>query len=133
MNTITLVGRVTKDAELRTTTTGKVFAPFCLAVERRANKTTDFIDCVAWGKPAETIAQHIHKGDRLGVNGSLQTRDYEKDGVKRKICEVLVDGFEFLGANQSTAQAPDAQPTASETPASEAQASGEPPVLPFEI
>lgn len=126
MNRIILVGRTTKEIELRTLDSGKVTTSFCIAVDRRANKSTDFIDCVAWGKTAELLRDYVRKGERIGIEGSLQTRTYEdKNGNKRKAVEVLVDSIEFL--NESRAQAP-AENTAPAEPAPE-----EPGELPFEI
>lgn len=126
MNKIILVGRTTKEIELRTLDSGKVTTSFCIAVDRRANKSTDFIDCVAWGKTAELLRDYVRKGERIGIEGSLQTRAYEdKNGNKRKAVEVLVDSIEFL--NESRAQAP-AENTAPAEPQAD-EIGG----LPFEI
>lgn len=126
MNKIILVGRNTKEIELRTLDSGKVTTSFCIAVDRRANKSTDFIDCVAWGKTAELLSNYVKKGERIGIEGSLQTRVYEdKNGNKRKAVEVLVDSIEFL--SESRAQAP-AETTAPAEPQAD-EIGG----LPFEI
>ena len=101
MNRIVLIGRVTKDIELKTTPNGKSVTTFTLAVNRdyrnaEGNYDADFISCVAYGQQAETISKYVHKGDRFGVVGKLATRNYEKNGSKVYVTEVNVDGFEFL-------------------------------------
>lgn len=102
MNRVTLIGRITKDIELKTTTTGKSVATFTLAVNRdyknaNGEYDADFINCVAYGQQAETISKYVHKGDRFGVDGKLNTRNYEKqDGSKVFVTEVIVNSFEFL-------------------------------------
>lgn len=102
MNKTILIGRVTKDIEPKTTTSGKSVASFTLAVNRERKNAdgdydADFINCVAFGQQAETIGKYICKGDKFGVFGRLNTRNYEKqDGSKVYITEVIVDGFEFL-------------------------------------
>ena len=101
MNRTILIGRITKDIELKTTTSGKSVASFTLAVNRdykNADGTydADFINCVAYGQQAETISKYVNKGDKFGVIGKLNTRTYEKNGSKVFITEVIVDGFEFL-------------------------------------
>lgn len=134
MNLIILVGRTTKEIELRNTSTGRQVTNFTLAVDRRANKTTDFINCVAWGKTAELIARYVTKGKRIGVQGSLQVRKYEKDGQQREAVEVLVDNVEFLDdilhkeepEDELPYEVPEAEP---EKPARQE----EPQQLPFEI
>ena len=101
MNKAILTGRLTKDVELKSTTNGKSVASFTLAVNRdyknaEGNYDADFINCVAYGQQAETISKYVHKGDRFGVEGKINTRNYEKDGSKVYVTEVKVDGFEFL-------------------------------------
>ena len=102
MNKAILIGRVTKDIELKTTESRKSIALFTLAVNRdyknaEGKYDTDFINCVAFGMQAETISKFVHKGDRFGVDGKLSTRTYEKqDGTKVYITEIIVSGFEFL-------------------------------------
>ena len=82
MNNISLIGRLTKEPELKSTTNGNKVISFCLAVDRRTkDKATDWIDCVAWNKTAEIIAQYCHKGKMLSVTGSLQTRTWEDNAV----------------------------------------------------
>ena len=101
MNKVILIGRVTKDIERKFTTSNKAVASFTLAVDRDfknadGNKETDFINCVAFGQQAETISKYVRKGDKFGVIGKLNTRNYEKNGNKVYITEVIVDSFEFL-------------------------------------
>lgn len=98
INNVTLVGRLTRDVELRSTKSGKPVASFTLAVDRqRKDDGADFINCVAWDKGAELISQHVHKGDLFGIIGNIQTRSYEnKDGQKVHVVEVVVRNFQFL-------------------------------------
>lgn len=101
-NHIELLGRLTKDPEIRYTPNQKVVATFTLAVDRpfkaeNGQKEADFISCVVWGKPAELIGNSCAKGHRLFVEGRLQIRNFEgKDGQKRYVTEVIVSSFEFI-------------------------------------
>lgn len=99
MNSINLVGRLTKEPEIRNTSNGNKVISFCLAVDRRTkDKATDFIDCVAWNKLAEIISQYCHKGNMLSVTGSLQTRMWEDNtGGKHKASEVNVMSIDLIG------------------------------------
>ena len=104
MNKVILVGRPTKDIETREIKSkGKdatVVANFTLAVYDRKSDETSFINCVAWGKLAETLEQYIKKRMPVQLWGKLRTRDYEdKDGNRRFVTEVLVEGFEFCPTN----------------------------------
>ena len=102
MNKTILIGRMTKDVELRRTGSGKAVASFTLAVNKdykneQGGYDADFIECVAFEQKAETISKYVHKGDRFGVIGSLTTRSYEnKEGKNVKVTEVKVTEFEFL-------------------------------------
>lgn len=102
MNTITLLGRLTKNPEARYTSTGKAVTLFTLAVNRPytnsdGQREADFINCQAWGKTAEVIGNHVSKGDRLLAEGRLQIRSYtDKEGVKRYVTEVVVNRVEFI-------------------------------------
>ncbi|MEW6523534.1 MAG: single-stranded DNA-binding protein [Bacillota bacterium] len=101
INRIVLTGRLTRDPELRYTTTGKAVCKFTLAVDRRffgqGERETDFIDIVTWMKLAETCANHLAKGRLIAVDGRLQIRSYEtQDGQKRKAAEVVADNVTFL-------------------------------------
>ena len=101
INNVTLMGRMTADAELKATPSGKSVTTFTMAVERdfkqNGERQTDFINIVAWGKTAEFIANYFSKGDMIAVLGSIQTRQYEKDGSKRTVTEVIVDKASFCG------------------------------------
>ncbi len=134
MNNCSFVGRLTKDPELKTTQSGKKYLRFCLAVDgikdKDGNKTTDFIDCIAWNKSAEIIAQYSSKGSRLGVTGRLHTTTAEANGEKRKYMDIVVDGFDFLDSKSDNKP----QETApSETAATAEVADDGEPSLPFEI
>ena len=97
-NKVILMGNLTRDVELRTTTSGQSVANFSLAVSRswrnqdgQQQDQTSFINCVAWGKPGEIISQYVKKGAPLLVSGRLDQRSYEdKDGNKRSAVEVVV-------------------------------------------
>ena len=102
MNRIILLGRLTKDPEVRYTNTGKVVCQFTLAVDRpfanqEGQREADFIPVVIWGKQAETCVNSLTKGQRALVEGRLQIRSYDgKDGNKHWITEVIADRFEFI-------------------------------------
>lgn len=102
LNSVTLLGRLTADPEIRYSQNGKAVCQFTLAVDRgftnsEGQKETDFINIVFWGKQAETIGNFVHKGHRLLLEGRLQVRSYEaKDGSKRYITEVVGNRFDFI-------------------------------------
>lgn len=110
MNKIILLGRLTRDPEVRYTATGKVACEFTLAVDRpyvnqNEQKEADFITCIAWGKTAEVIGNHVYKGQRLLVEGRLQIRSYDaKDGSKRWVTEVIVNHGEFIERKEQQEQ-----------------------------
>lgn len=97
LNTITIMGRITRDPELRRTNSGKAVASFTVAVDRDfGEKETDFIDCVAWGNTAEFISKYFTKGGMIVVSGRLQIRSWnDKDGNKRRTAEVVADNVYF--------------------------------------
>ena len=104
MNKTILTGRLTKDIELREIKSkGKdttVVANFTLAVNDRKNDETSFLNCVVWGKLAETLEQYVKKGMPIAIWGRLRTHDYEdKDGNRRFVTEVVAEGFEFCLTN----------------------------------
>lgn len=114
LNTCVLMGRLTKDAELRQAKDITV-VNFTLAVDKPYNKNNDhpeanWIDCVAFGKTAEFISKYFHKGSKFAVTGRLQTRTYEnKNGAKIKVTEVVVESVEFVESKkQSEENAPSA-------------------------
>lgn len=97
MNSVCLIGRLTKDVQERRTQNGTAVVSFTLAVDRRKKDDgADFISCIAWDKSAETIAKYVHKGDLFGVTGYIQTRSYEKDGRRNYATEVVTTSFQFL-------------------------------------
>ncbi len=102
LNAIVLIGRLTRDPELRYTPSGTAVCNFSLAVNRRftnqqGERETDFIDVVVWRQQAERVAQHLTKGRMVAVQGRLQIRSYEdRDGNRRKAAEVVADDVEFL-------------------------------------
>ena len=94
MNNAAIIGRLVKDIEIRNTETGRQVTTFCVAVSKDKEHTY-FIDCVAWDKVAQNLQKYFHKGDKLGISGLITTRSYEKDGINRKITEILVNSFDF--------------------------------------
>lgn len=114
MNRVTLCGRLTKDCELRVTTTGTAVCTFTVAVDRPRNKDgvkeADFIRCKCFGKQGETIAFYKGKGDMIAVDGRLQTGSYEKDGIRHYATDVIVERADFLG-KEKNAQSDEKQPS----------------------
>lgn len=98
MNSISIMGRLTKEPTVRKTQNGKTALQMCVAVDRGdKNKTADYIDCQAWEGTAEFISKYFHKGSPIAITGRLQTRIWEKeDGSKQKIAEVLVTEVSFM-------------------------------------
>ncbi|MDC0801400.1 single-stranded DNA-binding protein [Clostridium paraputrificum] len=103
MNSINLIGRLTRDPELRFASgSGMTICKFNLAVPREFKKDeTDFINCTAFGKTAEVINQYMTKGRQIGITGRLQTGSYDaQDGSKRYTADVIVTSLTFVGSNQ---------------------------------
>lgn len=102
MNKVILVGNVTKDLELKTTTNGIATCTFSIAVNRKFKNAqgvqeADYINVVTWRQTAELCAKYLAKGRKVGIVGSIQTRSYTaKDGGKRYVTEVVADDVEFL-------------------------------------
>ncbi len=100
MNKVILVGRLTRDPEVRYTPSGKVVAQFTLAVDRftgQGQKEADFVPIVVWGKVAEVCGNNLTKGQKVLTDGRLQVRSYEdKSGQKRWVTEVIANSVEFL-------------------------------------
>lgn len=113
-NKVILMGNLTRDVETRTTPSGQTVSNFSLAVSRswkgqdgQTQEQTSFINCVAWGKVGEIIAQYTSKGTPLLVSGRLDQRSYEdKDGNKRQAVEVVVEDFNFVGGGRGDDSAP---------------------------
>lgn len=97
LNRIVLIGRLTKDPELKYTPSGKAVCTFTLAVDRRFEKATDFINIIVWNKMGEACANYLSKGKLAAVDGELHIRSYEtKDGRKATATEVVADQVRFL-------------------------------------
>lgn len=111
MNSVSLIGRVARDPEVRYTNSenAMAIAKFTLAVDRRFNKdqqSADFISCVSFGKTAEHIEKYWHKGMKMGATGRIQTGSYTKDGQKFYTTDVVVEQVEFCESKgQQTAPA----------------------------
>lgn len=102
MNNISLIGRLTKNVEQSKTSGGVSFARFSIAVPRKYSKDqTDFINCIAWRKTAELIGLYVHKGDRIGIDGFVQTGKYEKDGRTVYTFDVVAENVEFLESKKT--------------------------------
>ena len=108
LNKIVLMGRLTRDPELRRTDSGIAVASFTLACDRDysgkdgAEKQTDFVDIVAWRHTAEFVSKYFSKGRLIGIDGSIQTRNYEdKNGNKRTAVEVVADRAFFVDSKNS--------------------------------
>ena len=110
LNHITIMGRLTKDPELRRTQSGTAVTSFSLAVDRdfknqSGEKETDFIECVAWKNTAEFVSKYFQKGRMAVVSGRLQLRDWtDKEGTKRRIAEIVADNVYFSDSKQEQKQ-----------------------------
>ena len=108
MNKVILVGNLTKDPELTTTTNGVSVCRFTIAVSRRyvgasGERETDFINVVVWRGQAENCHKYLKKGSKCGVIGALQTRSYDaQDGSKRYVTEVVADEVEFISTSRNS-------------------------------
>ena len=126
MNNANLIGRLTKDVEVRNTESGKTVCSFCIAVDSGRENQPYFIDCVAWEARATNIQKYFHKGDKIGIAGLITTRTWENaDGKKIKATEVLVTSFDFCNSKNGTTEQPRTAPQVSEP-----EPEGE---LPFEV
>ena len=101
MNRVELIGRLTKDTELKYTKNDMAVATFTIAINRQykgdsGEQETDYITCKAFGKRAELIGKYCKKGDQVAVEGSIRTGSYEKDGQKHYTTEVVIDNIAFL-------------------------------------
>lgn len=104
MNNISIIGRITKEPELKTTTNGKKFVSFCLAVPKSNGKNeTSFIDCIVWEHSAEFLCRNVHKGNQVGITGALETRQYtDNQGVNRKASEIQVRNIDLIFGQNNT-------------------------------
>lgn len=109
MNRVVLVGRLTRDPELRTSGSGNSFVNFSVAVNRNyasnnGEREADFINCIAFNKQAENLSRYIRKGGLVGIDGRLQTRSYTaQDNTKRTVMEVICDTINFLEPKNASA------------------------------
>ena len=109
INSVVLVGRLTKDVELRKTQSGLSVASFTIACDRRLSQeqknnneqSADFINCVAWRGSADFLGKYAHKGDTVGVEGKIQTRNYDRDGQRVYVTEVLANSVNLLHSKQT--------------------------------
>lgn len=116
MNCVSLIGRLVRDPELRYAQTGTAMCRFTIAVDRRMSKqkrqeaqannqpTADFISCTAFGQVAELIANYHRKGSQIGVEGRIQTGNYEKEGRTIYTTDVVVNNLTFIGSSQGQNQ-----------------------------
>ncbi len=122
MNKVVLVGRLTKDPELRNTNSGLPVTSFTVAINRtyknkEGNYDTDFINVSIFGKQAENVSKYCAKGSQVGVDGRIQTRSYDaEDGSKRYVTEVVADSVEFLGSKKDNLNSNDYIDAPSEAP-----------------
>ena len=121
LNKAILIGRLTKDPELRYTQSGTAVCSFSVANNRtyvtggEKKEQVSFFNCVAWAKTGEIIAEYCKKGQRIGIEGRLQQRSWDdQEGKKRHTVEIVVDNFQFLSARESAPE------TAMDSPASSA-------------
>lgn len=107
INNVTVVGRLTRAVDLRYTSNGTAYASFTLAVDRdfknqNGERETDFINCVMWRKPAENLANYTKKGSLIGIEGRIQTRNYDnQQGQRVYVTEVLAERFHFLESSKT--------------------------------
>ena len=108
INNVVLVGRLTKDVEVKKTQSGLSVASFTIACDRRLSQeqknngeqSADFISCVAWRGSADFLGRYAHKGDTGGVEGRIQTRNYDRDGQKVYVTEIIANNVSILHSNQ---------------------------------
>ena len=114
LNVAVLTGRLCADPELKQTQSGVSVVTICVAVDRRyksgEDRQADFINVTAWRGTADFISKYFHKGDMIGLQGSIQTRKYQdKDGNNRTAFEVLADQVHFVGGKKDSAPQPRAE------------------------
>lgn len=113
-NKVILIGRLTKDPESRKTTNGNINTTFTLAVNRNyktkeGEQEADYIGCSSWNKLADTISKYCTKGMLVAVEGRLQIRNYEKEGTKRYLTEILVENISFLSKGSKEKEPTDSE------------------------
>ena len=112
INNVVLMGRLTKDPELRHTGTGKPVATFTVAIDEDfvnsdGEKKCNFLNIVAWGNTAEFVSKYFHKGNMIALQGRITSRTYEQDGNKRYITEVVAEKISFTGERTVQSQGGD--------------------------
>lgn len=122
MNVATIVGRLTRDPEVRTTQSGIAVASFTVAVDRRfknqnGEREADFISCQAWRQNAEFIGKYFTKGMKIGIVGTIQTGSYEKDGRTIYTTDVVVDQAHFVESKSSQSESAYTAPNTFAAPA----------------
>jgi single-strand DNA-binding protein len=109
INQVVLIGRLTRDAELKFTSSGQAVCKFSIAVNRRRKQgdqwvdEANFFDIVLWGKQGETLSQYLQKGKQVGINGELRQDRWEQDGQNRSRIEVVANNLQLLGGGSGTA------------------------------
>ena len=118
INSVIIVGRLVRDSEIKSTNGGTSVARFSLAVNRvkgssdKRETEVSYIDCVLWGKSAETLAPYLTKGKQICVQGELRQNRWEQDGVQKSRIEVVVTQLQLLGSSQSQSQQSEQSPMA---------------------
>jgi single-strand DNA-binding protein len=108
LNRVVLVGRLTRDAELKFTPSGQAVCKFSIAVNRKRKvgeqweEEASFFDATLWGRSGETLTQYLVKGKQIGLDGELRQDRWEQDGQKRSKIEIIVNNIQFLGSSQGS-------------------------------
>ncbi|SEW21591.1 single-strand binding protein [Ruminococcaceae bacterium KH2T8] len=132
MNKVVLVGRLTKDPEIKNTSSQVQFCNFTVAVDRRfkdqsGQRQADFINCVAWRQTASFISSYFRKGSKIGIVGSLQSRSFDdNNGQRRYVTEVVVDEAEFVESSGASKQGQASAPAQAPAPAAGSAAASAP-------
>ena len=127
LNHVSIMGRLARDPELRTTTSGKSFVSFTIATDRNrkdanGQNQTDWIRMTAWEKTAEFICKYFQKGSMIAIDGRLQSKTYQdKNGNNRTDMEVVVEEVNFVGAKSASNADSNAQPAARQQPTAQPQ------------
>lgn len=121
-NKVVLIGRLTKDPELKHTQQGTAVCRFSIAngktytISGEKKEETHYFDCIAWGKAAEIINEYCTKGKQLAIEGRLTQSRWESNGEKRSKVEITIEAFQFLGAGKSAESKPESQPEPGDVP-----------------
>jgi single-strand DNA-binding protein len=116
LNNVNLIGRITKDIEIRKTQSNKSVIRFTLAIDEGKDRTAQFIECQAWEGTADTIAKYVHKGDMFNVSGKLINNNYESNGIKHYSYLVLVNGFTLLPNQRRSEEVEQPTPVSNNNP-----------------